>query len=483
MKTFMYVAVVCLVAAVCLTADANVWYVDKNNVSGTENGLSWATAFTTIQEAVDAAFESDGGEVWVAEGTYNEDRMSVDEVTEIDTHSLIMREGVELYGGFTGSEQSKSVRDWLANQTIISGVSATGVYADHAVIGADNATLDGFTVTRGMRGLTGENGGGMYNRNVSPVVANCTFADSFAMYGAGMCNENASPTVLNCTFRGNWAYGGGGGMYNEDSSPTVVGCAFVANEARRKADMSTGAGMYNVRSEPTVIECTFSENYAGYGGAMANVESMPRIEHSVFVRNKVETLSSGSGAAMYNISEETFAAPRIINCTFAGNVAETGIFGSDVDTDTIRNVGRSSPTITNCILWNTDNDVEIQNLINGNVKDSLDIPEPAVTYSDVRGGYSGEGNIDVEPMFVDPASDDYRMQPNSPCIGAGAGGTDMGAFTFADVSGDDKVDASDIQYTINAALGLSAPAETDIDGDGSVTATDIQLVINAVLGL
>ena len=49
-------------------ASAAVWYVDKNNTSGAEEGASWATAFTTIQPAIDAAFYDGGGEVWVAEG-------------------------------------------------------------------------------------------------------------------------------------------------------------------------------------------------------------------------------------------------------------------------------------------------------------------------------------------------------------------------------------------------------------------------------
>ena len=31
----------------------------------------------------------------------------------------------------------------------------------------------------------------------------------------------------------------------------------------------------------------------------------------------------------------------------------------------------------------------------------------------------GTGNIDAEPMFVDPDNDDFRLQTGSPCIDAG----------------------------------------------------------------
>ncbi|HUW61796.1 MAG TPA: PKD domain-containing protein, partial [Candidatus Bathyarchaeia archaeon] len=48
----------------------DVWYV-KIGTSG--DGYSWATAFGTIQEGVDAAFADCGGEVWVAAGTYTAD--------------------------------------------------------------------------------------------------------------------------------------------------------------------------------------------------------------------------------------------------------------------------------------------------------------------------------------------------------------------------------------------------------------------------
>ncbi len=58
-----------IAAALCVTfnASATICYVDKDNTSGVEDGASWATAFTTIQPAIDAA-HADGRGTYVYDG-------------------------------------------------------------------------------------------------------------------------------------------------------------------------------------------------------------------------------------------------------------------------------------------------------------------------------------------------------------------------------------------------------------------------------
>ena len=52
-------------------AAAAVWYVDIDNTSGTEDGASWQTAFTSIQSAVNAAYNDARREVWGSKVTCN----------------------------------------------------------------------------------------------------------------------------------------------------------------------------------------------------------------------------------------------------------------------------------------------------------------------------------------------------------------------------------------------------------------------------
>jgi len=55
---------------------------------------------------------------------------------------------------------------------------------------------------------------------------------------------------------------------------------------------------------------------------------------------------------------------------------------------------------------------------NGQIVKS-DGSQPIVSYSDVEGGLQGQGNIDADPMFLDPANHDYHITPESPCVDAG----------------------------------------------------------------
>ena len=103
---------------------------------------------------------------------------------------------------------------------------------------------------------------------------------------------------------------------------------------------------------------------------------------------------------MFNYNE---ASPVMTNCTFTGNSADRG--------GGMYNQAYPSPLLTNSILWGDTPD-EIFNA------DSA--ASPIVTYSDVQGGYTGEGNIDADPLFADPLNNNFHLTPNSPAIDAGS---------------------------------------------------------------
>ena len=62
-------------------------------------------------------------------------------------------------------------------------------------------------------------------------------------------------------------------------------------------------------------------------------------------------------------------------------------------------------------------------IVGGNVPDQITgeygFPSLTVSYCCVQGGFAGVGNIDADPLFLDPAHHNYRLLPGSPCIDAG----------------------------------------------------------------
>ena len=431
-----------------VTAEFEPFVAYANSASaGAGDGKTWDTAYNTLQVAVDAVAAGGGGELWVAKGTYTDEKDPV----------LIMRPGVFMFGGFAGSETARDQRDWKANVAAIDG---EGQFC--CVVGADNATLDGFTVTNGAATYSHEGGAGMFNNGVSPTVAHCVFANNAADPGGGMCNKRSSSLITDCVFRQNGMISGngnyndllGGGMYNEGGSPSIIGCRFEGNMA------TVGGAMCNEKSAPVIQACTFTENltqHAGYswmfggGAAICNIQASPVITGCLFESNADESDSSiNGGGAILNRwlpCNSTYSPPiptvilvencvffknsttthgdaicnienplKVINCTFAGNGSSGG--------EAIYNDGYiyedtppfAQPIISNSIVWGGGSALGCQ--IVEELAGYANYPL-LVDHSCVQGGYSGTGNIEADPMFMSFVAGDLRLTPTSPCIDAG----------------------------------------------------------------
>jgi len=110
------------------------------------------------------------------------------------------------------------------------------------------------------------------------------------------------------------------------------------------------------------------------------------------------------------------SSPIFSNVVISNNEAAGGISNDPNVGSGIYSGGNSNPVITNTIIW-------------GNLPESDAIDGIAtVSYSNIQGGWEGDGNIDENPLFCNPDSGDYTLAENSPCIGTGENGVNMGAF-------------------------------------------------------
>ncbi|MGA1874861.1 MAG: right-handed parallel beta-helix repeat-containing protein [bacterium] len=219
------------------------------------------------------------------------------------------------------------------------------------------------------------------------VLNGLTLRNGRADWGGGIdCSDGSSPAITNCIIRHNWALSGGG-LCCFSSSPTLTNCTIRENSAEYK-----GGGIYADYSSPVIAHCTISENSveAQAGGGIACHFSPAAISNCLIMKNKAR--EKGGGIYCY------FDPPAITNCTIVGNMSPDG--GGIC-------CAYSSPSITNGIIRNN-----LEHEIGGYTK-------PVIRYSNITGGYPGEGNSDDEPLFMNPNEGDFHLRLGSPCIDAG----------------------------------------------------------------
>lgn len=308
--------------------------------SKTGNGdcESWQNA-CTLQTALTGA--SAGDEIWVAAGTHKPGS------NRTDTFQL--KSGVAVYGGFAGNEGSLDERDFVLNETILSGDIGTQNDASdnayHVVTssGTDDTTvLDGFTITAGnANGAIPDNyGGGMHNQSGSPTLVNVVFSQNSAYDGGGMHNQNSSPTLTNVTFSNNTANNCGGGIHSSSSPLTLTDVSFSGNEAT-----VFGGGLFAGGNIVTLTGVSFTNNSAQSGGGMCGTNNeWVSLTNVTFHGNSA---AEGGGGFFHMFIKNTALA----NTTFSENSAEQGggIFMVPRMLDPI------TITIHNSIFWgNTD---------------------------------------------------------------------------------------------------------------------------------
>jgi hypothetical protein len=422
-------------------------YVDQN-ASGSNNGGSWVNAYTNLQDALLEAIAPQ--QIWVADGLYKPTN------TEDRSISFNLKPGVDLFGGFAGTENEIIQRLPTNPPSVLSGdlagndiVNAYGIrtFATNAndttstdnsyhVFICDNLTdqtvLNGFTIT------AGHANGERFN----------------TQFGGGIFANNCGLNLLlsNLNLIGNSAYFGGA-IYNQSSSPMMMQMLINRNQA-----FTSGGGVYNTTgSNPTIRESSFRANTAMYGGAIFNYQNSNLVVNTLISGN----VASQAGGGVYNDS----SSPEFINVNLVSNFSTGGGGG-------IYNLGSDSKVkFINSILYG-----------NTPTQYSNDGGVMAVTYSDVQGGYSGTGNIDADPSFVNPEAaaakpsigGDYHLLVTSPCVDTGLNDAITSPILYLkDLDGYQRIFDGDESSTATVDMGAYEYQQNtltvEIVGNGSVT--------------
>jgi hypothetical protein len=173
----------------------------------------------------------------------------------------------------------------------------------------------------------------------------------------------------------------------------MVGCTISDNWGR------AGGGVAGRGNTMQMEDCIVSGNggYLGGGGFFHGGSKVKMVRCTIFNNS-----SGDQGGAFYFLNVIVSVRPplsdvpdvTLTNCTIVGNTALQGNAFA---------YGNVRLAVKNCIIW-------------GHASGYW----PTATYSDIQESVSGVGNINSDPLFVDAANGNFRLQPGSPANGMGA---------------------------------------------------------------
>jgi parallel beta-helix repeat protein len=258
----------------CIGTQAGIIYVKSGGVG---SGTSWADATGDIQQAINVA--SSGTNVYVAEGNYK------------ITTSIVLKEGVEIYGGFAGNETATNQRqksdldgngfieDWeFAYPTVLYGDGNDRIITHPAQF---TTVIDGFTLTRGKA----TNGGGVFLQGNGTISA-CTVVENTALDdGGGIYLSNA--TMSGCLVKNNIYSRKGGGVYATQNS--LIERCKIENNTLPIGNVKVG----DVIGDGIV----YSVNYENH---TAEIVSIAKIDETIWSNAATQSNTLGEGFLLPN---------------------------------------------------------------------------------------------------------------------------------------------------------------------------------------
>ena len=250
------------------------YYVVGSQSNNSGDGLSWATAKKSVQDALNLAVSGDS--VWVAAGTYHPtmDPLGSSTPTDSRNKSFFLRAGIKLYGGFAGTEKLLSDRITGVNITTLSGDIANTpsdnsddcyhviiAYSNNSPWIAPESIIDGIKIIN-----SNANG----NTSIRLLATSTTNTDEINQeLGAGIFSLNCCLKINKCLISGNAAAVNGGGIYfTGQQTNTVSNCIIDLNSANGGA----GGGIYINGSNTVIYNNVIAVNTARTGGGIATYD-------------------------------------------------------------------------------------------------------------------------------------------------------------------------------------------------------------------
>lgn len=308
------------------------------------------------------------------------------------------------------------------------------------------------------------------------TIIDCQGSDQAFVFQNG---ETQNTVVDGFTMtRGNFQTGGG--IYCQASSPRIANCIITDNQGYYSG------GVYCINyGSPTFVNCQILGNSGTLGGGIRFAQSEGAMINCLVVGNASQNPGAGIKCDYGNTS------PVISNCTVAGNTSTSyggGLWAT-----------YATPLVSNSILWGNNGTAGAQMAVGVGAT-------ATVSYSDIQGGQAGiftssgfvswgAGNLDQDPLFVDPNAGDYHLQSyrgrywesmdlwvldvqTSPCIDAGDEADDV---LDEPTPNGGRINMGAFGGTIQASLSEVPAGGTipgDVNEDGFIDITDLFSLID-----
>jgi hypothetical protein len=418
--------------------------------------------YNTIQAAIDAA--QVGDTVLVAPGTYLEN---------IDFHGKAIT---------VTSAAGPEV-------TVIDGNRA-GSVVTFATGEGPGAVLNGFTIRNGRAGFDAPGywtGGGILVTVASPTITNNIITDNQAVTGCGIGINSGSPTIQgNVIVRNTQAGGsggGGGGISLYGSAAQILENVIADNSV----GSGFGGGIFGNSTAALIRGNRIQRNVSSgispcyLNGAIVLINQ----SDTAIIANLITDNLGDCGAGIYLSVPSGDRGPRLLNNTIAANSGAPGseIFATGFadQVAVLNNIIIAAPgqTAVYCEgLWSTT--------------------PPTFQFNDVYsatgaafGGVCGNpiganGNVSVDPLFVDASRGNYHLRPDSPCIDAGTNlppdlpATDLDQETRVLDGTDSGTPVVDIGADEFNPAAPSLTVTTTGNGIGTITSTPAGITCGSV---
>ncbi|GEM_PF-3000966 len=412
-----------------------VYFINGEDTTSVLCGFTITRGTGTLTNETGAFAQAGGGIFSLSGGTIRKNRIVNNTLSSIDPSVFVVGAGIFHLNGSLGGKLLIIDGNSILGNSIASvyqplGAGVSAVLAPSRIV--DNLIRDNTIVSTNAAALGAgisiylspsiiRNNSIISNRSTSPSIDQNSFGGGIFVQQSPVTIE-ANRIMNNSVLSTGTLSAVGGGVCifrNADTAATYIRHNYISGNSATGGSGSRGGGLYVLATTTFVENNLIIRNRSARGGGISllnttllGAQSEGQMENNEVLSNHqgifLKRAGEGSLPVAHN-SMRLLPSPQFINNTIANNFASDNGGGFYAST--------ANPIIVNSILYGDTAGQEIFPVSS----------TVTAVYSNVQGGWTGEGNINSNPLFADTL---FRIPNISPCITAGIDSLQIGGVWY-----------------------------------------------------